>query len=233
VVTPYNVIYDGNAHTAAGTATGVIGENLGGELDLSGTSHTDAGTYDGDVRRFAGDNNYNAASGTVDDAIAKANAAIAVTPYNVIYDGNAHTATGTATGVIGENLASELNLSGTTHTDAGTYNGDVWSFAGDKNYNAAMGTVDDAIAKASPGLSGITVGTSDPMIGAQTVVLGTAGSFIASATLSGGANETGTITFTLLAPNGSTAYSDVVAVSGDGAYDSGMAGVTTRRATEI
>jgi hypothetical protein len=35
-----------------------------------------------------------------------------------------------------------------THTNAGTYNGDAWSFSGG-TYNA-NGTVDDAISKAKP-----------------------------------------------------------------------------------
>ena len=43
--------------------------------------------------------NYNNATGTVNDAIAKANPTIVVTPYSVTYDGAAHTATGTAKGV--------------------------------------------------------------------------------------------------------------------------------------
>ena len=36
------VTYDAAPHTATGTATGVLGENLSG-LDLSGTTHTNAG----------------------------------------------------------------------------------------------------------------------------------------------------------------------------------------------
>ena len=51
-----------------------------------------------------------------------------VTPYSVTYDGNSHTATGTATGVGGVDLGSDLNLSGTTHTNAGTYGSDGWTF---------------------------------------------------------------------------------------------------------
>src|SRR5208283_1005032 len=62
VVTPYNVTYDGTAHTAAGS-------------------------YTGDVWTFTDTTgNYNNASGTVNDAIAKAAATIVVTPYNVTYD---------------------------------------------------------------------------------------------------------------------------------------------------
>ena len=93
---------------------------------------------------------------TVSAAVGKinpANATISVTPYSVTYDGNAHTATGTATGVQGEDLSSLLTLSGTTHTAAGTYNGDAWTFAGNTDYNPASGTVNDAIGQATPTLS--------------------------------------------------------------------------------
>jgi hypothetical protein len=84
------------------------------------------------------------AAGTVSDSIAKANATISVTPYNVIYDGQAHTATGTATGVKGESLAV-LNLIGTTHVLAGTYS-DTWTFTDvTGNYKNATGVVTDSI----------------------------------------------------------------------------------------
>jgi len=219
-VTGYAVPYDGNAHTATGTAIGVTGESLSG-LDLSGTTHTAAGTYATDAWTFTDTTlNYKNASGTVSDAIgtapsvttvtcaagpftyngaaqtpcsatvtgagglsltptpdyanntdagtatasytyagdanhtsssdsktftiAKAAATISVTPYSVTYDGNAHTATGTAKGVKGESL-SGLNLSGTTHTSVGDYPSDIWSFVGGTNYNNASGTVHDVI----------------------------------------------------------------------------------------
>src|SRR5207253_3619617 len=126
-VTPYNVTYDGNAHTATGTVSAVGPVNQS-DLHLGGSTHTNAGTYATDPWTFTDvTGNYNNASGTVSDSIAKANATINVTPYSVTYDGNAHTATGTATGVKGEAL-SGLNLTGTTHSSAGTYATDVWTF---------------------------------------------------------------------------------------------------------
>ncbi|HZP83921.1 MAG TPA: Ig-like domain-containing protein, partial [Chthonomonadaceae bacterium] len=148
VVTPYNVTYDGNAHTATGTATGVNGESLSG-LDLSGTTHTNAGTYNGDPWTFTDvTGNYNNKSSTVDDKINKADANISVTGYSVTYDGNPHTATGTATGVKGESL-SGLDLSSTTHTNAGDYPSDAWTFTdATGNYNNANSTVHDHIDKA-------------------------------------------------------------------------------------
>ena len=81
--------------------------------------------------------------------ITKADATIVVTPYSVTYDSNAHTATGMATGVGGDGALIGLDLSGTTHTNAGTYNGDAWTFTDvTGNYNDASGTVNDTIAKA-------------------------------------------------------------------------------------
>ena len=226
---PTGVTYNRNPHSATGTATGVAGADLSASLNLSGTTHTDAGTYNGDTWTFAGGTNYNDASGTVANSIGKADAtvtvngytgpydaafhgafgsasgvggenagtlnlgatfkdvpggtahwvftgngnykdqsgdvaivitkataSITVTPYSVIYDGKAHTATGTATGVDGADLSAALNLSGTTHTNAGIYNGDAWSFAGGTNYNDAGGKVDDSIAPANV----VIVGTS-------------------------------------------------------------------------
>jgi hypothetical protein len=88
------------------------------------------------------------ATATSAATIKKAAATISVTPYNVTYDGAAHTATGNAKGVSGESL-SGLDLSGTTHTNAGTTT-DTWTFTDvTGNYNNASGTVSDSIAKAT------------------------------------------------------------------------------------
>ena len=224
-ITPYTVTYDGAAHTATGTATGINGENLNSLLNLSGTTHTDAGTYASDAWTFAGNANYNAAAGTVSDLINKAtlvpggpgSATIAITPYTVTYDGAAHTATGTATGINGENLSSLLNLSGTTHTNAATYSGDPWTFSGDANYSAASGTITDKINKASP-----TISTAPPI---------RAGDAISDkATLAVGVNPTGTITFQVFLNNtcgGTPIFTSTVPANGNGDYDSGSFHPTT------
>ncbi len=220
-VTPYSVTYDGKAHTATGTVTGVQGEDLSADLTLTGTTHTSAGsytdtwtfhdpngnyqdasstvndgigqatptvvvsgytggTYDGTAHSqtvtvtgvladgqllttsltganagsysqgwsFGSNANYAPVSGTLSFTIGQAAATVSVTPYSITYDGKAHTATGTATGVGGVDLSGGLALSGTTHTSAGTYHGDFWSFAGGMNYFDANGTVNDSIAQA-------------------------------------------------------------------------------------
>ncbi|MRS02202.1 hypothetical protein EG832_03080, partial [bacterium] len=152
-ITPYTETYNGLPHSATGSARGVESTpaNMDGLLVLSGTTHTNAGTYASDAWSFPGNSNYNSASGTVSDVINKANAVINITPYNVTYDGTAKTATGTARGVEAShvNMDDLLVLSGTTHTNAGTYSSDAWSFPGNGNYNSASGTVSDEI-KAKP-----------------------------------------------------------------------------------
>src|SRR5437764_9406305 len=98
-------------------------------MDLRRATHNDATATAPDMCSFAGNTDYQPANGTVDDAIGQAKAAITVTPYSVTFDGNGHTATGTATGVTGEDLSSLLDLSNTTHTDAASYAGDKWTLA--------------------------------------------------------------------------------------------------------
>src|SRR5262249_5088546 len=138
-VTPYCVTYDGDPHTATGSALGVKGESLSG-LDLSGTTHTNAGTYSDSWTFTDGTGNYNNSTGAVTDKIKKANASLVVNGYSGVYDGNAHGATGSATGVKGEVLggldlgASFSNVpGGTAHwvfTDAtGNYNNDAGDVA--------------------------------------------------------------------------------------------------------
>ena len=141
-VTPYSVTYDGNFHTATGVITGVNGVGLSG-LTVS-SAHTNSGTYtDGWVFSDT-TGNYNNASGTITDTIAKANANISVVGYNTFYNATPQTATGTAYGLNGTVLPCR-NLSGTTHTAVGTYT-DVWTFSDTTgNYNNASGVVIDTI----------------------------------------------------------------------------------------
>ena len=136
-VIPYNVTYDGNVHTATGV-------NPVGDLDLTQTQHTNAGVYT-DTWFFHGGQNYEDTHGQVIDTISKANATVKVTPYNVTYNAQSHTATGTATGVNCTNLASDLTIV-SAHTNAGTY-GDSWTF-NDPNYVSQSGKFTDVISKA-------------------------------------------------------------------------------------
>ena len=73
-----------------------------------------------------------------------------VTPYNVQYDGNPHTATYSITGVNGETGATVGVVTlHTTHTLVGTYSTDTWSFVPTGNYNTVAGaTITDVITTA-------------------------------------------------------------------------------------
>jgi hypothetical protein len=144
-VNGYSGVYDGNAHGASGSATGVKGENLGSLLNL-GAAFTDVpgGTAQW---TFAGNADYRPASGSVAITISQANANITVNNYSGTYDGNAHGLSGSATGVKGENLSSLLNL-GPTYVNAGSYTAS-WSFAGNVDYRSASGTGSIAIAQAT------------------------------------------------------------------------------------
>lgn len=147
-VSGYEVTYDGESHTATGSAMGVGEEGELEGLDLSDTTHTNAGSYEDEWTFTDSTGNYNDASGSVESLIAKAEADIEIDGYNVTYDGESHTATGSATGVGGEeDVLSGLDLSDTTHTEIGVYAGDVWTFTDvTGNYNYASGSVDNTIS---------------------------------------------------------------------------------------
>jgi hypothetical protein len=127
-----------------------------GTVDVSGTTHTNAGPYNGDAWSFTGTANYNDSNGTVDDNIDKADAAVVVAAYTcptTTYTGLPHTATVVSiTGVNGETGATvgAVDVSNTTHTNAGTYAADYWFFTGTANYSdIGNTTITDCIAKAN------------------------------------------------------------------------------------
>jgi hypothetical protein len=149
-ITPYTVTYDGSVHSVTGLCKGIAGVTLSG-LDLSGTTHTDAGDYPADAWTFTDvTGNYNNTGGTVHDSIGKADVICYIAAYSgVLYDGNPHTATGFCTGIGGVTL-SGIDLSGTTHTDAGDYPADAWTFTDSTgNYNNTNETVHDSIVRAN------------------------------------------------------------------------------------
>jgi Bacterial Ig-like domain (group 3)/YDG domain/Galactose oxidase, central domain len=218
-ITPYTsptTVYNCLPHTATGTATGCDGPLAG--LDLSGTTHTNAGDYPNDPWTFTDvTGNYNDDSGTVHDSIAKANAVINVSLYHVTFNCNPHTATGTATGACNggtEDLSSLLDLSGTTHTNAGTYT-DTWTFAGNSNYNSDSGSVNDIIDKANTSAS--VTSTPNPSIVAQPVTF--------TATVAGTPPVT-------CVPTGTVTFKDGATTLGSGTLNgSGQATLTTSFAT--
>ncbi len=196
-VTGYSVTYDATAYSATGTATGVGGSDLMADLDLSATAHTNADTYTDSWTFHDPNSNYADATGTVSDTINQASATISVAPYSVTYDATAHTATGTATGVGGIDLSADLDLSATTHTDAGTYNGDAWSFSDPSgNYQNAASTVDDEIGKASSTTTTVGAGpftyNGSAEVGGSGTVTGVGGLSTSATSLTYSANSDGT-----------------------------------------
>src|SRR5262249_39334834 len=110
---------------------------------------TNAGTYTDAWTFTDATGNYNNDSGTVSDLIKKADAHITVTPYSVPYDGTAHSAASSATGVEGPTPAdpSAPRPASSTHSNAGTYS-DSCSFDGNTNYNSVASTpITDSISQ--------------------------------------------------------------------------------------
>src|SRR5439155_27107009 len=125
--------------------SGVSGENLSSLLTL-GASFT---TVPGGTAHwsFAGNTNYAAASGDASITITQAAAQVQVNGYSGVYDGAAHGATGSATGVNGESLTSLLSLGASfTNVPGGTAN---WTFAGNTNYAPSNGDATISITNAS------------------------------------------------------------------------------------
>ncbi len=177
-VNGYTGVYDGAAHGASGSATGVGGADLSGALSLGATfTNVPGGTANW---AFAGGTNYNDDAGNASIVISKADASITVNGYTGVYDATAHGATGTATGVGGADLSGALSLGATfTNVPGGTAN---WAFAGGTNYNDDNGSVAISISKADAtvSVSGYS-GTYDAAAhGASGTVVGVAGDLSAT-----------------------------------------------------
>ena len=136
-ITPYSGTYDAAAHNLTGSVTGVAGDLAAAGSSLTfgaGFTNVPGGTG---TWNFEGGTNYLDESGTAAIVISKANATVTVTPYNVQWDGNPHTATYLINGVGGQTgaIVGTVNVSNTTHTLVGTYPSDYWFFTGTGNYN--------------------------------------------------------------------------------------------------
>jgi len=143
---PY--VYRGTAFTATAVVTGVGGLNQAVAVVYSGDclNVTSANGCTA-TATYAGDANHNGSSDNKSITITKANATVTVSGYTGVYDGYAHGASGTATGVLGENLSGSLNLGGTfTLVPGGTVN---WTFTDvTGNYNNQSGSVNIVISTA-------------------------------------------------------------------------------------
>ena len=137
---------------------------LSGPATISGNTVTLTGAGAVTVRASqGGDSNYNAALDADQSfTVAQATATINVTGFSGTYDGNAHGASGSATGVNNEDLSSLLNLGASfTNVPGGTAH---WTFAGNTNYVPSSGDVPISISKASS-LTTVTCPVSETYTG--------------------------------------------------------------------
>jgi len=144
--------YDAAAHPATGSTTGVIGADLGPvtfTYNGNAAAPVNAGTY-AVVGTFAGNDNYEASSGAATIVISKATPTVTVKGGTFTYDGAAHPATGSVTGVMSADLGLltfSYNGDAAAAVNAGTY-AVVGRFAGNDNYEAASGSATIVINRA-------------------------------------------------------------------------------------
>ena len=119
--------------------TNASGVATSGTVSLCGATYNAATYPTGAAASFGGDLSFTGSSGSNSLTVGKANATVVVTPYDVPYNGNSHTATVTSiTGVCGETGGNvgTVDVSGTTHVSAaGSPYTDTWTFTGTGNYN--------------------------------------------------------------------------------------------------
>ncbi len=144
-VTGYTGVFDGNAHGATGTATGIGGAALSGLVLGDSFTNVPGGTATWTFTDTTG--NYNNASAAVAIVITKADATVSVTGYTGVFDGDAHGATGTATGIGGAALSGLVLGDSFTNVPGGTA---TWTFTDTTgNYNNASASVAIVITKAT------------------------------------------------------------------------------------
>lgn len=173
-VSGYTGVYDGAAHHAAGSATGVMGESLTNLLSVGSVfTNVPGGTA---TWSFAGNANYLPATGTVAIQLAKAPATIALTPLSQPYDGSPRIVTPTTTPA---GLAATMSYRGsiTPPILPGSYA--VAAAVEDPNYaGAASDTLVvgiTALVRHAPTLNGDVDGSIQFLLGEGVTLNGSAG----------------------------------------------------------
>ncbi len=200
--------FDAAPHGATGSVTGLGGVPLGSPTftyNGSATVPVSGGSY-AVVASYAGNTNYAPASATATLVIGKATPVVTVSGGNFTYDGAAHAATGSVTGIGGASLGSPsytYNGSSTAPANAGAYDV-VATFAGDQNYTSTSASATITINKAvaslawpAPGSIGYGTPLGATQLNASSTV---AGSFAyapaAGTVLAAGSNQPLSATFT-------------------------------------
>ena len=194
-VTPYSVAYNGQPHTATGTATGVGGVTLLGLALNTTTTHTAAGTYTDTWTFTDTTGNYNNASSTITDTILATPLTIAASSASMTYGGPIPPVTATYTGFVNHESASNLTTqpicttSATSTSPVGTYIS-ICSNALDPNYSIGYvsGTVQVNQASSTTAVTSSSSG--------NTSTFGQSVTFTATVTPQySGTTPTGTVTF--------------------------------------
>jgi hypothetical protein len=227
---PTNVVVDTVTVAVSGNGTFSV---------PTGYTPTSTGTYEW-AAAYSGDSNNHAVSSTVGsepETVSLASPTITTTPGATVVIGSGNKLTDSATlsggynetGSITFTLYSPANVvvdtvtvavsgngtysvpTGYTPTSTGTYE---WAaaYSGDSNNNSVSSTIGsepEVVSAASPTITTTPGGT---------VVIGSGNKLTDSATLSGGFNDTGSITFTLYSPSNAVVDTVTVAVSGNGTY---------------
>jgi hypothetical protein len=195
--------YDGNAHAATATATGVDGGPVSGNFtftyDGSATAPSQAGTYAVEATFTSSDPNYADATGNATLVIRQATPTVTVTAGAFTYDGRPHQAGAAATGVGGGPVSGNFTFtydgSATAPSQAGTYAVEATFTSSDPNYAGAAGSGTLVLRQATPAVLVLQAGFSydgNPhpvlvsVLGARTLQLGpltVSGAFPVSGTL--------------------------------------------------
>jgi hypothetical protein len=222
--------YDAAAHPAAGAVTGGGGVPLGAPIfTYNGVPDVpvNGGTYDV-IGSYAGDANHHPASGTATITIDKTWPTVTVSGGTHVYDGQAHPATGSVTGVGGVQLGPlTLTYNGSPEppVNAGGYSVTATS-PGDANYHQVVRYTSVQIDRAVPMVTvtgGMFVYDGQPHPAAGSVT-GVGGAALGSPafTYNGAAD----------APVNAGSYTAVGVFPGDAnhAYASGVAAITIAKA---
>jgi hypothetical protein len=188
----YEYVFNGHRQGTTAEVFGTNGEDLGSAPVTYDTPDGLAPIHPGHyvaMGTFGGNDAYNAATGTGAIDIAKASAVLNIQGGSFDYDGNAHAATGSAAGVLGEDLSALLsftyNGSAAAPMAAGTYSV-VGHFAGNGDYAAGTtSAVTITINKVAPRLSVAAVsGTYGDTKSLSATLTGVGGAPLAGRTLS-------------------------------------------------
>jgi polygalacturonase len=200
-VTCNETAYDGTPHTCTGSTLGVGGAPVAGSFVFNPPSATAAGSYPIAGTFTSTDPNYlSGEMATVILQIDPVTPSVAITCPAVIYDGAAHSCSGTTTGIGGATVAGSFSFNPSSATTVGSYPVSAIFLSSDPNYVNASGSGTLVIrASASGSVSAsfsasaltfanpIMIGQSSPAQYVTVMSAGTAPLIVSGVTI-GGAN---------------------------------------------